>query len=275
MTERKAIVTLAIGEVYRERWLRYCAPLWEAYARRHGYDLFCLTMPLDESPRAIARSPAWQKCLILSHPMLRDRDRVIWVDSDVAIHPDAPDIAATVPIEQVGAVDEFSAPTAEDHRLALRRFNRAWQQQEPNIVLPETVSSAEYYQQVQLPPRFTQVVQTGVLVLSPRYHRDLLELVYYKYEDAGGPLWNYEMRFLSYELLDRDRVSWLDPRFNALWMMYKALHEPALLMYRRGEHRAMFLQRLASAYRDNYFLHFAGCAMEMAAMPHLFQSVPS
>ncbi|MCG9886593.1 MAG: hypothetical protein MH825_13700 [Cyanobacteria bacterium] len=264
---KRAIATLAIGETYRDRWVRWCAPLWQAYAQRHGYELICFTQPLDGSDRARSRSPAWQKCLILGQPALRDFERVVWIDSDIAIHPNAPDVAASVPMDRVGAVDEFSAPTPAHYRQALEQCHRVWQQQDATI--PEVVTAPAYYQQVGLPPQFSQVVQTGMLVLSPRHHRDLLELVYYKYEDAGSPLWNYEMRFLSYELLERDRVAWVDPRFNALWMMYKALHAPALLAYRRGEHRSLFLEHLTAAYRTNYFLHFAGCGMEMAALPHL------
>ncbi len=272
MGGRKVIVTLAIGETYRERWLRLCAPSWQAYAQRHDYDLVCFTTPLDQSERAQQRSPAWQKCLILGHPQLRQRERVVWIDSDIVINPDAPDLCNGIPLEHVGAVDEFSSPTPQAYRLALERFNWAWQKRESGIQLPEEISPAVYYQQVQLPATFDRVVQTGVMVLSPLFHRDLLELVYYKYEDFGAPRWNYEMRFLSYELMERGRVTWMDPRFNAQWMWHKALHAPELLLYRPGEHKDLFLRQLGLAYQNNYFLHFAGCALEMEVLPYLFAS---
>ena len=58
MKNQKAIVTIAIGEMYLECWKKYCQPNWQAYAHKYGYDLICLEHPLDLSSRAKLRSPA-------------------------------------------------------------------------------------------------------------------------------------------------------------------------------------------------------------------------
>src|SRR5512144_2432423 len=121
MTGRKALVTMAIGASFRRRWLGICRDNWRTYADRHGYDLICLDEPLDDSDRARRRSPAWQKCLILSQPFSRDYDRLVWVDLDILINPLAPDICQGVPIEKVGGVDEYSIPTPELHRRMLAK----------------------------------------------------------------------------------------------------------------------------------------------------------
>ena len=60
---KQAIVTLAIGADYAERFEHHCRANWSAYAKRHGFDLIVITEPLDTSDRARRRSPAWQKCL--------------------------------------------------------------------------------------------------------------------------------------------------------------------------------------------------------------------
>ena len=62
MSERVAIVTLALGGRFAASWRRSCEANWAAYADRHGYDVVCLTEPLDRSERAQGRSPSWQKC---------------------------------------------------------------------------------------------------------------------------------------------------------------------------------------------------------------------
>ena len=126
MTADKAIVTLAIGAAFRQRWLEVCKPNWQRYAERHGYDLICIDQPLDHTPRVLQRSPAWQKCLVLSQPFSRNYERLVWVDLDILINPEAPDIADGVPLDKVGAVDEYSIPTPALHRQTLAKLYRYW-----------------------------------------------------------------------------------------------------------------------------------------------------
>src|SRR5262249_13941034 len=102
---------------------------------------------------------------------------------------------------------------------------------------------------------------TGVMVLSPRHHRDVLERTYAEYEQHPGGPWNYEMRPLSYELLKAGCVHWLDPRFNYIWDTYRALHFPFLLD-NPGHPRAS--RCLAGALGNVHFMHFAGCADQIA-----------
>lgn len=208
MSERVALATLALGRRYEHRWRRVCEPLWRAYAERHDYEVICLTAPLDDSDRARARSPAWQKCLILEQPIARDFDRVVWVDADVAIRPEAPPIHAGVPRELVGAVDEYSSPTRELHDLTLAKLYAHWES--VGVPYVDNPTPADYYAAWGLAPRFDRVVQTGVMVLSPDHHAAILRRTYDRYEDRGAPL-NYEMRPLSWELLDADAVHWLSP----------------------------------------------------------------
>jgi len=65
MVTKVAIVTLAVGEAYLRRWKTYCERGWRTYAQNRGYDLVVIDKLIDQAPRALARSPAWQKCLIL------------------------------------------------------------------------------------------------------------------------------------------------------------------------------------------------------------------
>jgi hypothetical protein len=252
VSERVALVTLAIGERYLGRWRRRCEPGWRAYAERHGYELRCLTEPLDTSERARSRSPAWQKCLVLEHQELRDFDRVVWVDADVAINPAAPPVVATVPIERVGAVDEYSSPTPELHALLLEKLYAIWDATGHPYVRNPT--PADYYSAWDLDPRFEAVVQTGVMVLSPAHHAELLRRAYDRYEDRGAIL-NYEMRPLSWELLEAGVVEWIDPRFNEIWGSHAALHHPFLIADPAHESAPAAVRR---ALESVHFLHFAG-----------------
>jgi hypothetical protein len=270
-TRSKAIVTLVIGDRYRSQWEELCRSNWTEYANKHGYDLFCLDKPLDSSARATARSPAWQKCLILGADFAQSYEQVVWVDSDILINNScAPCIASSVPVEKVGGVNLWSAPGPAEFQRAWFRLLQVWQ---PHTVVQEMQARApDYYTKWGLPNGFGEVITTSVLVLSPRHHKDMLEYVYYEYEDRGDPAWHYEMPPLSYEIIKSGAVTMLDCRFSTSWSVQMALHYPFLLTressaYSGSEYSAEWQQLLRCciniAFHNGYFLHFGPRKPEM------------
>lgn len=268
MSERVALATLALGRRYERRWRRVCEPAWRAYAERHGYELICLTAPLDDGDRARARSPAWQKCLILEQPFARRFDRIIWVDADVAIRPGAPAVHAGVPRELIGAVDEYSSPTRELHELTLAKLYAHWES--TGVAYVDNPTAADYYAAWGLAPGFDRVVQTGVMVLCPEHHAAILRRAYDRYEDRGAAL-NHEMRPLSWELLNAGLVHWLDPAFNRIWAAWMALHHPFLL----NDPGHPDAPRVAArALAEVNFLHFAGDVDELELLAEPVRAAP-
>ena len=247
---RTLLVTIAIGDRHWPRWNHYCRPSWERYAARHGFDVHCVQEPLDESERGRSRSPSWQKCLVLGQPFAQGYDRVVWIDADVVINPEAPSIVEAVPAEKVGAADEFAALPLIDPRgypdspLDLWEFTAR--------AMTRSGTGPEHYRTWGLPGGFDQAVQAGVLVLSPAHHRAVLERVYDEYEDVEGAL--FEMGPLSYELLRAGLVEWLDQRFNTLWMHHRARYAP-FLVDNPAHPRAA--DAVAKGIGDVYFMHFA------------------
>jgi hypothetical protein len=239
MNERVALVTLIVGDEFAQRWRRLCEANWREYADRHGFDLIAIDTPPDDSPRARDRSPSWQKLLLLGQPFAREYDRIVWVDADVVFGRDAPSIVDGVPAEKLGAVDELDLPP------------RARQ-----MVHPEPMET--YYGEFGLPGHFEEIVQAGIMVCSPNHHRELFERVYDSYEDKPGMF--YEMRPLSYELLDAGMVHWIDPRFNTLWATYKAECHPWLLPFTRHPRAP---EITCEALGEVHCLHFAAEADQM------------
>lgn len=271
----KAIVTLTLGGRHQYAWKHYCESTWRAYAERFGYDILLLEKPLDVTERAAKRSAAWQKCLVLSQPWSAQYERVVWVDADIVMNTDrSSSIVENVPVEKVGAVNAFTTPSPIQFQEANARNSEYYIRRGSPIVHENTIR--EFYENWGLPrPPVDEVVQSGVMVLSPQHHRELLERVYYQYEDAG-PGGMYEMRALSYEFLKADCVQWLDPRFNSLWMMDKLLHYPFLFHEGRdkrlsararrrvgrelGIYSIDWLKRACqtSSWLNSFFLHYAG-----------------
>ena len=196
---KRALVTLAVGERYLRMFDRYCRDLWEAYADRHRMDLVVLSRALDDSPRARSRSASWQKCLVLSAPEITSYEQVVWTDADVLINPESPDVAQDVPVDRIGAVDEYATPTREDYEILLRRKYAQWSAS--GIPYVSNLTPTEYHAQFGLKGHFESVVQAGALVMSPRFHRELFEHIYHHYKNEGRAEWNFEMRPLSYEIL--------------------------------------------------------------------------
>jgi len=276
MTHTKALVSLTLGDSYAALFKRYCAPNWQLYAKRHGYDLVIFDQPLDTSSRATSRSPAWQKCLILEQPELQAYDQIVWVDSDIIINPTAPCICDNVPHTHIGAVETFSLPTRELNHTCLQRFYTHLDQLKVKY-LKEWDSNA-LYANFDLPTTYQHVVQTGVMVMSPHHHQTAMRNTYHQYEDKGTPSWNYEMRPLSYELLKHHPITWLNPRFNTIWIYEKLLHYPFLLTgnwpatpsrwSKTAQRQHQLFQHCLHAACDNaYFMHFAGTQTDMAFLP--------
>ena len=243
---KKAIVTLNIGQQYQNAWRNTCRKGWQAYCERHGYDLVNIDKRLDTSERANKRSPAWQKLLILGQDWAANYDRVVWVDSDILINPTAPSIVDDVPTEKIGCIDELAYPTPKDHK-AIVAAKRA----------RDTDGDAELFHTcVGIPAGgHGHIVQTGVMVLSPKHHREALEHTYNAYEDAGPGLY-YEMRFLSHEIQKASLQHWIDQRFNAL-LIWLALAEIAKTG-RQPTNKLEMGHFLMEQFFRNFFIHFAG-----------------
>ena len=277
--QRQALVTLVLGDQYRAQWHALCEPGWRRYAERHNFDIICLEEPLDTSPRAQQRSASWQKCLILSQPFAAHYERLVWLDADILINPaTAPNILDGLPVNRVGAVSSYGSPTPEHYAVANARNISLWQSR--GSLAQHDPTPASYYARHGLPDaQHADVIQTGMLVLSPEHHRATLEAVYTDYEHRPSD-WQYEMPPLSHELLRRESVQWLDSRFNTIWLLYALLHYPFLYHAQRPRDwrrrlgrrldRTLGLDRLAdvrracatAAYLNSYFLHFAAAFAE-------------
>ena len=183
-----------------------------------------------------------------------------------------------IPVHMVGAVDSFADPTPEDNAEALRRMaahhRRCGSSWKP-YSRPEDVYHAYGPSVTALPRMFN----AGVLVFSPLLHAQIFQHVYDQYEDAGNPSY-FENVPLSYELVNRELVHWMNPKFNHLWAWSKYLHYPFFLDWQPRSDRDKVFRRVANWMGNDYelrtlvasvtasllnchALHFAGLSSEM------------
>jgi len=260
MKNSKAIVSIAAGKRFVRMADRFCRENWKLYADKHGYDLIILNTPPDPNDKRVA---AWQKCLVCSQDWSKNYERIVWVDTDIIINPNSPDICEGVPLEKVGAVNEFTFPTREEYQIALGRMYKHWENLGFNPVV--NFSAPEYYKNFGIECDFQDVVQTGVMVFNPKIHREMLEHVYYNYEEKGL---NYEMRPLSYEILRNNFEFWIDKKFNMHIQFLKALYYPYLLNLDVKKPSCFFQKEalklnIETMFANSHFLHFTGATEEM------------
>jgi len=248
-----ALVTIAGGERYQRCWQDVARPTWSEYAGRHGYDIVVIRTPIDLSVKAQSRSIAWQKCAIPSLPWAQRYERLCWVDADILINPEAPDIFASCPADTIGATcvhDQLSP--AEKHVLLERVHRRRFTEAEVPSAWATTQTGL--YHEAGIETAAVDMVQTGVIVFSPRRDEAVFASAYRRERDTVA----FEQPSLSHEILRSGRLHRLSARWN--WGLYDAiaLHHQTLLRPNDeisgpiAEFGAIASRELQNAY----FLHF-------------------
>ncbi|MEI7531879.1 MAG: hypothetical protein WCK52_08100 [Betaproteobacteria bacterium] len=254
---QKAIVAFALGEKYQKMFNDLCRLDWEKYCKKYNYDFYLITEPLDDSSRAQARSPSWQKLLILSQPWSSSYEQVVWLDTDILINAEqAQDISEGLDLQKVAAVNAFDIPDKRIHQIISKRpGNSLWSN---HWATPQDYYSMNGFSNVFYP----QVVHGGVFVCSPAFHKSIFEHVYYDYEDDPEKM-QAEQPALSYELLKNNLIEWLPSEFNYCVSPLVSAYYPFLLDEKTSttELRSLALTNL---YSLGNFLHFAGCHQLMS-----------
>ena len=222
------LVAIAIGQQYLQQYNRVFRRSHQAYAKKHGYDFKVIDQFIDATYQSSHMSLFYQKMLVSD----MSYDFVVFIDSDIFINISAPAIHLSEGFgNNIGIVDEYSQPTP-DLRLKIQKM-MGW---EPN--------AHEYYKLCGMDLDTKIVLNSGVLVIQPKKHKDLLECVYKTYLPRSishhrGP--HYEQTSLGYELQTQQRYILLNNRWNAIWALHK-----------------MTGANLEEFFRNNYFIHFAG-----------------
>src|SRR5262249_10934488 len=102
------------------------------------------------------------------------------------------------------------------------------------------------------------------------HHREILEHVYYTYENKGGAEFGYEMRPLSFEIQERNLQHWIDRRFNATFNVLLSMASTERQISTQEELFDVIRRSLSS----NYFLHFAAHQELLAAAKMALSAAP-
>jgi hypothetical protein len=250
---KKALVTLAIGERYVQLYDKYCKPTWEPYAKKHGYDIIVIKDFLDKRPQGVARTPHWQKLLILEAEETQGYEHLVWIDTDICINFEtAPCIVeANNNSHKVGVVRYNETYSAE---MMDGGFARTLKQNlNPNIQRAGKMSFSDRYVRAGLPDDVNDMINTGVMVLQP-HHQEILRNVYDNAEE--NPFSAKENIPLSYQLLKNDMANGIDGRFNKIIDLEIMHHHPYLFTTGTKTDTKSLFYIVNSIFINSFFLHF-------------------
>ena len=188
---KTVIVTICIGEFY-SKLSKITNPLLKNYANKIGSDL----ITIDESNYPF---PHYAKCDLFD--ILEKYDRICYIDTDVIIRPDSPNIFDIVPYHQVGLFEEGRfTPRIDDFIKYLKLYN---------VTIPKNV---RYY-------------NTGVIVAS-KIHKSIFR------KPLTFDNHFYEQTYLNMNLVvDNIDVFWLSYKFNRMCALDKFTGEHRLASY--------------------------------------------
>jgi len=139
-------------------------------------------------------------------------------------------------------------------------------------------SPRDYYRNFGIDTDLNEVIQCGLLVITPKLHLAPFEICYVDYEakihPGTGYRYNLEMRPLSFEIVRRGWHHFIDQRFNLILSNYLYLAAP-YLSHSDDQQALLPHRRLAvtAALTHAHFLHFAGGAWWRQQTEHLIEGV--
>lgn len=119
---RKLVLTIAIGEDY-EKMGKLTHPLIKKYAEKIGAEFLAIT-----KKKVSFTTPHWEKFQIFD--LLNTYDRILYIDTDIIIRDDAPDLFDIVPFEKLGMFNE--APFTDRSRELLIESCKQYNKKLPN-----------------------------------------------------------------------------------------------------------------------------------------------
>jgi hypothetical protein len=242
------LVSVAIGDKYLEEYNRLFRPSHENYARKCGYDFRVVEDFLDEK-HTHKTTVSLNKILVCSQPWSEDYDYIVYVDADVLINIRAPPILSTQHFgDKIGIVNEYDQVQLPEYTFVQKVLN--WGK-----------NASEYYAMAGFNIETDVMLNTGVMVFQPKKHRKFLDGIYNSYVDKAVNhfrSFHFEQSAIGYEMQMQHMYVPLNPRFNAIWFIQKALnakfnHFPPIRLAGRSKDVSIH-----TYFHTNYFMHLAG-----------------
>jgi hypothetical protein len=203
-----AVVTIAIGKPYIEKYNHHFRKNTEAYCKRNGYDLVLITEYLLPSKYPIYPFVNIMKWTLPYRTELQQYDRIMIVDADILLTPGCIPFHTIELNGKIGVVDEYSQPSPS-MRIDIQR------------ACGYETSASEYYKKhTGLTFETTRVLNGGLYICSPAIHGPFFKTIFEANVDGTftcpGHPYHYEQGMFGYELQTRQMYKLLDNSWNCI-----------------------------------------------------------
>ena len=257
---KNVITTNAVGGNFYESWEKWAYPTWKKYCERHelGLIVFDTRLATEDS---IIKKPYWDKLLIGDSlkQNRRDVNNVCFLDTDILINYMAPNVFNAYNPDTIALVSQKSnLPYPLDGVLRRIAFFRH-KCYDKNYPLDSYLfaSLKQIYDGDNLPCQ-KDFACTGFFIFNVENHSEMMKAWFEKYDSNiqtrdGGT----EQVHLNFEIQNWGKVTWLDYKYQALWIYEMAWKYPFLYHYGRNDEQ-LIKECIEASLFTNYFLHFAG-----------------
>lgn len=258
---KNVIATVAIGNKYYEPWEKYALPSWKKYCKRYDLGLIVFETDLIPTTDKFWKKATWQTMLIADtlKKNLPSISNVCYLDTDILISINAPNVFDFYDPSTIGLVSlRKNLPYPYDIILRQVAFlrNKYYDSKYP-LDSALFISVEDLYKFHNLPVQEDECC-CGFYVFNIENHAKILKSSFEKYDSsvqsitAGG-----NQTHFNYEVQSNCKISWLDYRFQAIWLFEMVWKYPFLYNFGR-DNKELIKECIEASLFTNYFLHFAG-----------------
>ena len=274
---KNIIATIAIGENYYSSWYENAFPSWQKYCEINDLGLIVFNMDLISEKNKFWKKATWQKMLIadtLKNSSLTVKN-VCYLDTDILINYKSPNIFDNYKSDTIGLVSIVkNMPfSVEESRRKVSFFRNKYYDKKYPLDSAILMSSDNIYLYHNLPIQ-DNFACMGLIVFNVDNHSDLMRNWFNKYDKNVHSITNGgDQSHINYEILKWGNITWLDYKYQAIWIYEMAMKYPFLYDYGRSKAN-LIRQCIEASLMTNYFVHFAGSwyESEMWKLGGIFES---
>ena len=254
------IVTIAHGEDYIKDLKNCSLPTWIKYCKKNDIGIIVFNKPLIDKSSKNWKKANWQKLLIgdILGKSEVEIENVCFLDVDILINHYAPNIFDFYDSNTFGLVSQFFNTPFPIYQTQKRiAFNRHFFY---DIKYPLDsalfMGPKEIFKSMGL-SEFDNYACTGLIMFNIKNHSQLMKSWFHKYPSDIKSLTGGEEPHLNWEIQNHGKITWLDYKFQAIWIFEQAWNYPFLYTDCKKNKKIIKLC-IESSISNNYFLHFAG-----------------
>lgn len=258
------IVCVAIGKKHYNDWKKYSSELWLKYCKKNGLGIIVIYKNLISKKNHNWKSPTWQRLLVANYLSLHEKNinNICLLDTDIFINPFSPNIFKRLKKNKISVVTAFkNIPFLKSNfelrkKLVFLRKNFLSRKYPLNSSL--TASPEDIFKHYKFKKIFNNYFVAGVLVFNIGLFKNILFKIYKKYcENKLRDKFSGVEVPLNNELMSSNLVSWLEYKFQAIWL-FEIADKYNFLYYDKFKDKKILKIIIEQILTENYFLHFAG-----------------